>query len=107
MVHPQRPALPLARRRVLSREGAVLPAFGTQGTVCTRYMAGCKESTRAWSLEEQVMVAPTDVGGGDDVPSPDDEMKARPPRLQCLLHSGTVSALHASALYHLLSFSAA
>lgn len=76
MVRPRRPALPLAHCRVLSRGGAVLPAFGTQGTVCTQRMAGCKESTQTWSLEEQVTAAPTDVGGGDDGPSLDDEMRA-------------------------------
>ena len=78
MVHPQGPAVPLARCLALGREGAAPPACGTQGTVCTRWTAGCKKSTELGGLRGQPLWLVGEAEGSNNSPSPNDKPRPRP-----------------------------
>lgn len=95
MVHPQGPAVPLARCRALGREGAAPPACGTQGTVCTRWTAGCKKSTELGGLRGQPLWLVCEAEGSDNSPSLNDKPRPRPQL------TGLVPP-HVSALHQLL-----
>ena len=97
-MHPQEPVLPLAHCQAPGRGGAGPPASGTQGTVCTRCTAGCKEAHGHTGCREAVSSALAHVGGGTNAPSPDDQRRPRSPAWRHLVRPQTSSLLHTSAL---------